>query len=151
LVSEHLGLEHGLRDRGTVHIDEGPLAPWAGAMDQAGDETFTGSGLSLDQQGRAALRLDRERDQTPDRLPQRAHLRAFAEELRVERHGASYLCAIGTADVRDRGLTGADTLRTVPPTSRRTGRPRSRRWVAVSSSWAPERARATTSSEACGL
>ena len=52
LEAEQLALEHRLRDRRAVEIDERPGRAWAGAMDQPGQLRLAGAGLALDQDGR---------------------------------------------------------------------------------------------------
>ncbi len=55
LVTEELGLEQGLRQRGAVHLDEVARGAQRVVMDRAGDQLLAGSRLAANQHGRVAL------------------------------------------------------------------------------------------------
>src|SRR5882724_11312819 len=55
LVAEELGLEQPLRNRGTVDLDEGPVAPDRSRVDGAGDEVLAHAALASDQHRRIGI------------------------------------------------------------------------------------------------
>ena len=55
LVSEELGLEEVLLERGAVHLDEVARGAQRVVMDGARDELLAGAGLAADEHGRVAL------------------------------------------------------------------------------------------------
>jgi hypothetical protein len=83
-VAEELRLEEAVRDRPTVHLDEGPSGPARALVDQTGKEPFAGS------------RLPQQEDRRVDRgvlqslVSDRAHRRAVGDDLaRLEGAGLS--------------------------------------------------------------
>jgi hypothetical protein len=44
-MAEKLALDEGGAERGLVHFYQGPVSPWAGAVDGPGDELLAGAGL----------------------------------------------------------------------------------------------------------
>ena len=74
LVAEEFGLEEVMRDRCTVHLDEGTVAATGYGMDSARDQIFSHAAFPSDQDRRVSVG-----DVLDDR-PNRPHLRASIEQ-----------------------------------------------------------------------
>ena len=58
LVTEEFAFEQRVRDRGTIHHDERPLAPPAQLMDAASHQFLASTRFALDEDGRVRRRHD---------------------------------------------------------------------------------------------
>jgi len=91
LVAEQLRLDQRLGDRRAVHVDEGALGTRPVAVEEAGDEILTGSGLTLNQdRGQPAGGLVAA-EEPAQRLPSGLDRGAPTEQLVAGVHGSNRL------------------------------------------------------------
>ena len=91
LEAEQLGLEQALRDGGAVDVDERTAAPRACLVDDAGEESLAGAGLSLEEHGRLARDPGLPAQEVAYILPEHGHGGAVSDEIGEGRHGEGIL------------------------------------------------------------